>query len=68
MLTAELSGLVYGPPYTGFNSSYGVIAAIHVCDEHARLDTDRRFHIQPAHDGRDIQIVSLREFSRPNRW
>ncbi len=48
MLPAELSGFVYCLPYTGFNSSYGVIAAIHVCDEHARLDADRRFHIQPA--------------------
>ena len=59
MLPAELSGLMHCPPYTGFNSSYGVIAAIHVCDEHARLDADRRFHIQPTHDGRDIEIVFL---------
>ena len=64
MLPAELSGLVYCLPYTGFNSSYSVIAAIHVCDEHARLDADGRFQSQPAHDGRDIEIVSLREFPR----
>ena len=63
MLPAELSGLMYCPPYTGFNSSYGVISAIHMGHEHARLDADRRFHIQPAHDGWDIEIVSLREFS-----
>ena len=42
-----------------------MLLVFQVADEHAGFDPNEWFSVQSTHDGRDVQIVQLRKFPRP---
>lgn len=42
-----------------------ILLVFQVADEHAGFDADEWFSVQSSHDGRDVQIVQVSKFPRP---
>jgi hypothetical protein len=49
---------VFGPPEQ-------ILLVFQVADEHAGFDADQWFSVESNNDGRDVEIVQLSKFPRP---